>query len=169
MERQIYTHPKLVFSRIVDRLQASIDGAGEANCYLTLDPDSLPAVPSEFNYTVSPAPSAAFSQAHFSGGGQYQATLDWIVVVTIHGTNQSDEEGRDTSFLTHRSRGIIEKWMEVVQCLAGYELKEDDTEDAAAILNQPLFPVDIAVERRTRRNGSMQFAVHCQFDVDALG
>lgn len=166
MARKFTTSPSLVFTRIVDRIRSQIEGAGEANCYLTLDPDSLPAVPGEFAYAVSPAPSAAFQQGRFDGGGNSQATVDWIIVITIHGLDQTDEEGRDTNFLTRSTRGIIDKWLEVATAISGHDLTASDFPGSDLILNQPLFPVDIAVERRTRRNGSMQFAVLATFDCE---
>ena len=162
------TTPNLIFTQIVARLIDQVSNASVSTCYLSLDPDDLPAASSgEFIFVVTPAVSGSFDGGLFDGGSQNQATTRWPVVVTVWSTVVRDEAGHDAQFLTHATLGVIAQGTLVVKALAGHDLQ--DAEDTPSeILAQPIFPSDAALDRRAppKGKGFIQFGFEIIFDWD---
>lgn len=163
MARSQYAKYDSVLTAVVARLIDQLDDAGGANCYLSLDPDSLAPTAADFVYVVSPSPSFRFDESEFVGGEQAHCTVQTTIVVTIHSIAQNDEVGRDIEFLTNRSRGILERWRRVCNVLGGY----DPTNEAGDnMLAQPLSPIDSSIAKHDRAHGSIQTSFRCLFDLD---
>lgn len=159
---RIATTLATILDRVVARLRDDIDDCGAANCYVSADPDSLPASnPAEFIYVVSPGPTGRFPEGYFDGGAANQAVVETVIVVTVHCVSQNDEPGRDHEFFTNQQRGVIAKGNLVIKSLGGHDLVDELDNN---ILAQPFFPADYALERRKRERGSMQLGFTCIFD-----
>ncbi len=168
MTRLSSTTLNLILTQIVARLIAQVSNANASTCYISLDPDDLPAASSgEFIFVVTPAVSGQFDGGLFDGGGQSQATVRWPVIVTVWSTVIRDESGHDAQFLTHATLGVIAQGTLVLKALAGHDLQ--DAEDVPSeILAQPIFPSDAALDRRDppKGKGFMQFGFEVIFDWD---
>ncbi len=168
MARAFSTTPDLIFTQIVARLIDQVSNANDSTCYISLDPDDLPAANAgEFIFVVTPAVSGNFDDGLFDGGGQSQTTVRWPVVVTVWSTVIRDASGHDTQFLTHATLGIIAQGTLVLKALAGHDLQ--DAEDTPSeILAQPIFPSDAALDRRDPPSGKgfIQFGFEVIFDWD---
>lgn len=146
-----------ILLRVVARLIDQITDATASTCYLSLDPDTLPAPnPGEIVYVVSPAPSGQFDEADVDGGGTELSVVYWPLVITIHNTAINDETGHDTEFLTNATRGVVGKTTDVLKALVAHDLQDASSNE---ILAQPLIPSSADVERvRATRRGSIQLA-----------
>lgn len=145
-----------ILLRVVARLIDQITDANASTCYISLDPDVLPAPnPGEIVYVVSPSPSGQFDESDQDAGGTDLAVVFWPLVITIHNTAINDETGHDTEFLTNASRGVVGKATGVLKALLAHDLQDASSNE---ILAQPLIASDAAVERvKSTRRGSIQF------------
>lgn len=157
-----------ILTQVVARLRDQISDANDSTCYLSMDPNDLRAPNSgEFIYVVTPATSGRFDDGAFDGGGQSMTTVNWPIVVTVHSLAMLDETGRDASFITHATLGIVAKGTNILKALAGHDLQ--DAEDVPSeILDQPIFPSDAALDRSQPEKGKglMQFGFMVVFDWD---
>lgn len=163
MPNRIDSSLDIILNRIVARLREQIEGANEANCYVSDDPDGLPAGnSSQFIYVVSPAPSGRFNEGMFDGGGTLQATVDTVLTVTVHSTAMNDQPHRAEQFFLNESRGLFaSKASPVLKALAGHDLTDQEGD---WILTQPIIPLDYNWERPNQKKGSVQFGFRIMFD-----
>lgn len=157
-----------ILTQIVARLIDQITAATAATCYLSLDPDSLPAGnPGGTFFVVSPAIAGNFDGGMFDGGGQNQTTVVWPIVVTVWNTSILDESGHDTQFITNATLGVVVNGTLVLKALAGHDLQDTEV-TPNEILAQPIFPSDAAIDRRepSKGKGFMQFGFNVTFDWD---
>ncbi len=154
-----------VLTQVVARLIDQLDDATTSTCYMSLDPDRLPAGnPGDFIYVVTPFPSGTFPWGQ-DGGGPNQVVCQWPVVVTIHNTAINDEVGREEEWITNTDRGVVIKSTLVLKALVTHDLQDVAAENE--ILAQPIQVFDGAIDKvQTKRRGSIQFAFLILFDWD---
>lgn len=160
------TTPDEILTLAVARLIEQIDGLTPATCVVVDNPDDAPPTTprSPFCYTVAFAPTGKFDESAFDGGATMMATVDAVLVVTVHRIASNDKAGSAESFLLDRNNGIFAAGMRpVLKALAGHDLLD---KDGNGILAQPLFPVDWDVHRESARRGSIQVGFRAIFDYD---
>lgn len=158
--------PDLILNAFAAKLRDGVDGADEANCYVSDDPDALPTpLPGgDFCWVISPSPSGQFDSRLWEGGGIYQATVDMHIVVTVHSIAQNDEPHRAQEFFNNRSRGLFTAVMPAV--LKAMLADGGDLLDASGrgLLAEPLAPADFQWQRPDRTSGSVQLSFAVKFD-----
>lgn len=145
---------QLIVSRII-----STCGFNEATCYLSLNPDAIPANPGDFFCVVAPT-SGAYNEPMFDGGGLNQTTVESGVIVKIHSPVQLDEQHRDATFLTDASLGLIGKMKAVLKHLSGW----DPTVGGNEQTRDPLIPAEHIFTRPSRALGGVELVFRCNFD-----
>ena len=147
-----------VRQRVIDAIfLATVD-----NTYISDNPDSFPPSPSDIVYVVSPSPTGTFDAASFAGGGLAHATINTIVLVTIHSIADHDEAGRAQQIFSHPDRGLFNLARPVWWVLSGHELRNTEGE---LLLDQPIFPGDYNWNRPDRRDNSIQLGFPILFDL----
>lgn len=154
---------KTILEKIVARLIDQIENATAANCYLSVNPDALPAPgPGGIVYIVSPT-SGTFDEAYYEGGGREQLFAKGGIVVKIHSPLQLDQPGHDLAFLTHESQGIIDRATDVISALSDWS-PEDASSNAQT--RDPLYPHSYAFTRASKSLGGCEIVFNCNFDWD---
>lgn len=150
-------------SAIVDRIIDEVSAYDSASCYLSLNPDALPAPnPGDFICVVAPT-SGSFDGGLFMGGGVEQVTCEAGVVVKVHSPVQLDETHRDAEFLTNSSLGLIENVRLVMKALTDWSPVDGSSDD---ITRDPLSPASITFTRQSRSLGGCEVVFHTLMDWD---
>lgn len=152
-----------ILQAIVERIIDQVAGFTEANCYLSIDPNSTPEPnPGQFVCVVAPT-SGAFDEAKYDGGGEDQATINGGVVVKLHSPLQLDQPHRDGEFLRHTTLGVLRIWREIVKSLIWpWQLQIGDDDGT----RDPLIPADYTFERRSRKLAAIEQTFKVNFDLD---
>jgi len=159
--------PEDIYDAIVARLIDRIPGiCTEANCFQSLNPDSVPPNPGDLVFIVSPM-SGRGLESYFEGGGEQQLTIEGGVTVKIHSPLQLDQKGHDIHLLADASRGLWKISRKVLACLANSAwspMKGDDeiTRDPMIFLG-----FDITKNSRKRKTlGAIELHFKVTFDWD---
>jgi hypothetical protein len=160
---RISTTPDVILARIKARLIDQVDGATAHTCWITDDPDAVPApAPAKQWYVVAPATEGTFRAGEFDGGGQNQMTVDTRIAITVHNIEMLDQVGR--SEVWYGGRGILPAGLPVLKAIAGYDLTDASGNQ---ILAQPIFPASFNMERDTKnKRGSLMLTFDIVFDWD---
>lgn len=152
-----------ILTAVVARLIDQVSGYNAANCYLSIDPDSVPEPGvGEFTIVVSPA-SEQFQGPYFEGGGEQQATTqEGIIIVKIHSPVQLDEPHRDTIWLTDTTLGICEKMRLVMKALSNWSPGTSGNE----LTRDPFSPGGYVFTRRDRGLAGVEMTFRFMFDWD---
>lgn len=161
MIRTGYAQLDKLLDLVVARLTDQIPECSEANCFLTLNPDSVPASPGDFIFAVAPT-AGSFSGAYLNGGGQAQATADTGVIVKIHSPLQLDEPGRERAFLIDNTHSILKQWRRVLRALTDWSPAIGDDQ----VTRDPLLPTAWSITRDDRRIGAIEQDFSVSFDMD---
>jgi hypothetical protein len=105
-----------VLLKVVARLIDQIEGANESNCYLSLDPDSLPSNPGDHVYVVAPV-AGQFRAGAFIGGGLNHLATEAGCKVAIHCPSLIDQNQRDAVAITDASLSVLRKATAVIAAL----------------------------------------------------
>lgn len=151
-----------ILAAIVARLIDQVTEFNAANCYLSINPDSLPSGPGEITCVVAPT-SGTFDQGMIEGGGDEQNTSDGGVIVKIHSPVQLDEADRDTVFLTDASLGLLSFAKQAMQALSGWSPDDGGGNETT---RDPLHPAGYAFQRDGRKLGACELTFHLKFDWD---
>lgn len=152
---------KVILPAVVDRLIDQIEGVTKANCYVALNPDSLPnGGVGGILYVVSPT-SGRFDDAYFEGGGVEQLFANAGLVVKIHSPLQLDQAGRDIEFLTDEAHGILDRATDVLAALSNWS-PEDVSGNPQT--RDPLYPMGYTLTRAGRSIGAIELEFACNFD-----
>jgi hypothetical protein len=161
---RIDSTPDVIFPLLVDRLIDQVDGLGASNCFLSLEPDTVPGtISGDFCVIVSPAPHWRFDESLFDGGEEELAHVVWQVVFTIHCLANVDEAGRDAEFFTNKTLGVMRTATNVLKAILGFDPVDGD---GNKVLAQPIQPSDGSIDRETRNQGFLQFGTSINFNWD---
>lgn len=163
MPRQ-FGDPQVILQVIVTRIITAIGSRfSDANCYLSINPDSLPAPsPGGLTCVVSPA-SGSFDEAYFEGGGNQQLLLNGGIIVKVHSPLQLDQSGRDVELLVNESHGVIDCATEILEALSNWSPVAANGDE---LTRDPLIPRDIHYTRATNKLGGVEIGFGCNFDWD---
>lgn len=146
------------------RLIAEVQGANDATCYLCLNPDDTPSPnPGSFFYVISPL-SGQFLQGYLDGGGEAQATVDAGVLVRVYSPVMLDQPKRDTVFLTHATRGILERARIVLMALTNWSPMDEAEENE--LTRDPLIPSGFDIAKHQKSLGYIDVGFRLLFDWD---
>lgn len=152
-----------ILQACVDRIIDQVPLATAANCYLCLDPDSVPPSSGEFIFAVAPL-SGQFEEGMWDGGGLDQATVDSGLIVKIHSPLQLDEPQRDREFLLSNTHSVLKQHRLVIKALCDPTWSPMRGEDE--IIRDPIIPGAWSITRRDRGLGAIEQEFRLNFDMD---
>lgn len=160
--RELETTLEPVLLRTVDRLIQQISEANEVNTYISTLPNELFPNPSENMFEVSPGETWTFDPGHITGAGKNALHVKGSLKVTIHHTSQQDQAGRDTVYLTNRTRGVMRLVTKVLDALTNHDLANEDEQP---LLSEPMQPTTLHIPPKDeRRKGFVTIEFSCEFD-----
>ena len=164
MARETSTNLAEVLTAFKTRLIDQIADASSHNTYLSTLPDELPPSPDELMFEISPSTNWQFEQGQIVGGGQNMLHVMGQILITCHITQQKDEVGRDSFYLTHETLGVSPLLKLVLKALSVHDLADPDGD---LLLSHPIHPSSIVIRPKDDRSrGYVTLALDVEFDWD---